>query len=244
MISIFPPHLHLRKHYWQHIMLPSKFIQLSSQIFSISWRISKISAWIDLNETHFRYKLFNTLERNVYNTRVVSDVSQYTVDDKNNITQSHVIIVVKSKNSMKNYCIVSRYLLLGRAPHCSTSRARRAHSEYTRNSSSRWFPTLSLCYFAIRSFAHQLFEIQEIRCRPITRPLSLEYGTTSYKYKCSEYRDIRVEMTPVMVDAPLRWRYDDVYDQVRTINERWRLRSAESLSFGQSRTLGCRRASE
>lgn len=71
-----------------------------------------------------RYKLFNTLERNVYNTRVVSNVSQYTVDDKNNITQSHVIIVVKSKNSMKNYCIVSRYLLLGRAPHCPTSRAR------------------------------------------------------------------------------------------------------------------------
>jgi len=29
----------------------------------------------------------------------------------------YVIIVVKSKNSMKNYCIVSHYLLLRRAPY-------------------------------------------------------------------------------------------------------------------------------
>ena len=62
-------------------------------------------------------------------TRVFSDVPQNVrmryacssiyriIHDKNNIIQSYVIIVVKSKNSMKNYCIVSRYLLLG---HCST----------------------------------------------------------------------------------------------------------------------------
>lgn len=35
----------------------------------------------------------------------------------------YIIIVVKSKNSMKNYCIVSHYLLLRRAP-CSRNRER------------------------------------------------------------------------------------------------------------------------
>lgn len=47
-----------------------------------------------------------------------SHTVQYIIHDKNNIIQSYVIIVVKSKNSMKNYCIVSRYLLLGHDPHC------------------------------------------------------------------------------------------------------------------------------